>query len=113
MEDDLKVKIKKEDKRYDFIGGYGVFYNEWFLTSIEESLTEKLKEEPRGTDSLKHLIECQKYEMKDEEYEIESMYFFCINSEEDYKKDYYESDIGAYNIKECYVENNEFIIELC
>lgn len=113
VKDNMKVRIKRLNKTYIFESNYGVYDNEWFLVAVEESLSEKLNLEPYCTNILKRCIECQQEEMEDEDYDLHVTCFYCVDNEEDYNTDYCcNKNIESHLIKDCYIENDTYIIEL-
>lgn len=114
VKDKMKVRIKRLDKTYVFESNYGVYDNEWFLVAVEESLSEKLNLEPYCTNILKRCIECQQEEMEDEDYDLHVTCFYCVDNEEEYNTDYCcNKNIESHLIKDCYIEDDRFVIELC
>lgn len=113
VKDNMKVRIKRLNKTYVFESNYGVYDNEWYLVAVEESLSEKLNLEPHCTNILKRCIECQQEEMEEEDYDLHVTCFYCIDDEENYDTDYYcNKNIESYLIKDCYIEDDMFMIEL-
>lgn len=113
IKDNMPIKIKRLNKTYILESGYGVYDNEWHLVTVEESLSEKLNIKAEDVYTLKRLIECQKEDMIEEDYSLNVTSFFCVEDKKDYKIDYYfDNNMESYLIKDCYIENNTFIIEL-
>ena len=113
LKSNLKLKIKKDDNMYNLVACYGVYDNEWYLTAINESLDCPENENPMDTDGLKWRIEWQKEEMDSEDYSIEALKIFCIDTLEDYQTDlYYNKNLSDYTIDRCYIEGDNLIVKV-
>lgn len=114
IKDDILIKIKKDDRLYDLICGYGVFEEMWFLATLRDDLTEMIEENPLTSKGLIWRIDAQKDEMIEEDYSIDGMYFYCLDSVKDYNEclDSCDNKFSFHEIYNVYVEDNKLIIEV-
>lgn len=117
LKKDTNIKIKKDGVCYSWIALYGVYYNYWYLVAIKDDILNEIEDRPMTSENLKYRIDIQKEEMIDEDYEIEGLCFYCLNTIEEYKKFidiclYEDSSIEEYSIKDVYVSDDELVLEL-
>lgn len=112
LKNNVVIKIEKDNNMYDLVCGYGVVENMWFLVAIKDSLTETMGMKPIMSEGLAWRINLQKDEMIEEDYFLQGMFFYCLDSENDYNEyiDSLENKFDFHEINKVYIKDDKLII---